>query len=74
VVEAKTLTNGKHLKLKVCDPKSNQWVSANAWRKGYLADQIKENSLIDLAFTMSMDDWMGRKSLTLTVIDIKQRS
>ena len=74
VVEAKTLTNGKHLKLKVCDPKSNQWVSANAWRKGYLADQIKENSIIDLAFTMSMDDWMGRKSLTLTVIDIKQRS
>ena len=68
------VSNGKHLKLKVCDPKSNQWVSANAWRKGYLADQIKENSLIDLAFTMSMDDWMGRKSLTLTVIDIKQRS
>jgi single-stranded-DNA-specific exonuclease len=74
VVEAKTLTNGKHLKLKVSDPKSNQWVSANAWRKGHLADQIKPNSLIDLAFTMSMDEWMGKKSLTLTVVDIKQRS
>lgn len=74
VVEAKTLTNGKHLKLKVSDPKSNQWISANAWRKGYLADQIKQNSIIDLAFTMSMDEWMGKKALTLTVIDIKQRS
>ncbi len=74
VVEAKTLTNGKHLKLKVSDPKSNQWISANAWRKGYLADQIKANSIIDLAFTMSMDEWMGKKALTLTVIDIKQRS
>jgi single-stranded-DNA-specific exonuclease len=74
VVEAKTLTNGKHLKLKVSDPKSNQWISANAWRKGYLAEQIKANSIIDLAFTMSMDEWMGKKALTLTVIDIKQRS
>jgi single-stranded-DNA-specific exonuclease len=74
VVEAKTLTNGKHLKLKVSDPKSNQWISANAWRKGHLADQIKANSIIDLAFTMSMDEWMGKKALTLTVIDIKQRS
>ncbi len=74
VVEATTLTKGKHLKLKVCDPKSRQWISANAWRKGYLAEQIKPNSIIDLAFTMSMDEWMGKKSLTLTVIDIKQRS
>ena len=74
VIEAKTLTKGKHLKLKVSDPDSKQWISANAWRKGHLADKIKENSLVDLAFTMSMDEWMGKKSLTLTVIDIKQRS
>ena len=74
VIEAKTLTKGKHLKLKVSDPDSKQWISANVWRKGHLADKIKENSLVDLAFTMSMDEWMGKKSLTLTVIDIKQRS
>ena len=74
MAQAKTLTKGKHLKLKVSDPESKQWISANAWRKGHLADKIKENSLVDLAFTMSMDEWMGKKSLTLTVIDIKQRS
>jgi single-stranded DNA-specific DHH superfamily exonuclease len=32
VVEAKTLTNGKHLKLKVSDPKSNQWISEILWQ------------------------------------------
>ena len=71
IVEAKTLTSGKHLKLKVSDPDSKQWINVNAWRKGYLAEYLKEGSLIDLAFTMSIDDWQGRKSLTLTTVDIK---
>jgi len=71
IVEAKTLTSGKHLKLKVSDPDSKQWINVNAWRKGYLAEHLKEGSLIDLAFTMSIDDWQGRKSLTLTTVDIK---
>jgi len=74
VVEAKTLTSGKHLKLKVSDPDSRQWINVNAWRKGHLADYFKEGSLIDLAFTMSIDEWQGRKSLTLTTVDIKPHS
>lgn len=41
---------------------------------GHLADYFKEGSLIDLAFTMSIDEWQGRKSLTLTTVDIKPHS
>ena len=48
-----------------------EWINVNALRKGYLAEHFKEGSLIDLAFTMSIDDWQGRKSLTLTTVDIK---
>jgi single-stranded-DNA-specific exonuclease len=71
IVEVKSLTNGKHLKFKLSEPDSKQWISANAWRKGHLAEHFKEGTLVDVAFTMSNDEWMGKKSLTLTVVDIK---
>jgi len=71
IIEVKSLTNGKHLKFKLSEPDSKQWISANAWRKGHLAEHFKEGTLVDIAFTMSNDEWMGKKSLTLTVVDIK---
>lgn len=69
-VEVKTLSQGKHLKIKLSDGERS-WVAGKSWRKGYMADQIKEGSLVDVVFNLEMDTWMNKNSLSLNIIDIK---
>jgi hypothetical protein len=43
----------------------------NAWRRGHESDKYPVNSYVDVAYTISMDEWMGRKGITLVAEDIK---
>lgn len=69
IVEAKPLSNGKHLKLKLSDGEK-VWIPANAWRKGHLADKIKVGDYVDVTYTLDIDTWSGNNNLVLVIEDI----
>jgi len=57
-------TEGKHLKLKI------QGTDAVGFGMGKLYSQIQSNKPIDIAYTIDMNTWNGRRSLQLKVKDI----
>jgi single-stranded-DNA-specific exonuclease len=71
VVNNETSGAGKHLKLRLGNDKSTNWLICNAWRRGHESDKYPVNSYVDVAYTISMDEWMGRKGITLVAEDIK---
>jgi single-stranded-DNA-specific exonuclease len=71
IVGSKVITSGKHLKLKLKGANGGSWVEANAWRRGPEADKWCEGAIVDIVFTMAMEEWGGRNSLTLTLEDIR---
>ena len=71
VVNNDTSGAGKHLKLRLGNDKSTNWLICNAWRRGHESDKYPVNSYVDVAFTITMDEWMGRKGITLVAEDIK---
>lgn len=71
VVNNETSGAGKHLKLRLGNDKNTNWLICNAWRRGHESELYPVNSYVDVAFTISMDEWMGRKGITLVAEDIK---
>lgn len=71
VVNNETSGAGKHLKLRLGNDKNTSWLICNAWRRGHESDKYPVNSYVDVAYTISMDEWMGRKGITLVAEDIK---
>lgn len=69
VVECKTLSNNKHIKLKLSDGEKS-WVPANGWRKGHLASKLSVGTKIDVVYTLDIDTWMGANKLTMIIEDI----
>lgn len=69
VVECKSITNGKHLKLKISNGEKN-WIPCNAWRKGDLYPKLNPGTKIDIAFNIEIDTWMNKNALSLNIIDI----
>ena len=69
VLESKPLSGGKHLKLKLSNG-GTQWITANAWRKGHLSEKVKEDSTVDIVYTLDLNTWSGRSSLVMIVEDI----
>ncbi len=73
VVKSETVgADGKHLKMRLKGPHvTDQWIDAMAWRQGDQSEKYPENSLIDVLFKLSMDEFRGRTSLTMIVEDLK---
>jgi single-stranded-DNA-specific exonuclease len=69
VVECKTLSNNKHVKLKLSDGEKS-WVPANGWRKGHLASKLNAGTKVDVVYTLDIDTWMGANKLTMIIEDI----
>jgi single-stranded-DNA-specific exonuclease len=69
VVDAKPLSKGKHMKLRLSDG-DKTWVAATAWRKGHLLEKIKNGSTIDVAYTLDLDTWSGNNNLVMIIEDI----
>jgi single-stranded-DNA-specific exonuclease len=58
----------QHLKMQVQSNGSR--LDAIWWKNGSVADTIEAGSQVDLAYTMSMDSYLGKKKLLLTIQDI----
>lgn len=62
----------KHLKLKVREPFSRDVVDAVAFNMAGEYGKLQSDALVDIAFTIDMNEWNGKRSLQLKVKDIQQ--
>ena len=67
---------GKHLKLRISSPKSPKLprllsIDAIAFNFGSLQGQLREGMTVDLAYSIDMNVWNGRRSVQLKVKDIR---
>lgn len=70
VKDIKTMTGGKHLKLRLADGGFN--VDAVGFGMGALAEELKTGDVIDAAFTPDINTWNGTERLQLLLSDIKR--
>ena len=69
IADKKTLSGGKHLKLKLCD--ASFCVEAIGFGFGALAEQYNVGDAIDVVFTPDINVWNGNERLQLNIRDIK---
>lgn len=69
VVGGPWVLKDQHLKMQVqCN---GSRVDAIWWKKGALAETLSEGSQVDLAYTMSRDNYLGKDKLLLTIRDMQ---
>jgi hypothetical protein len=73
ILEIKSISNGKHCKLKFTEG-DGLYISANAWRRGHYSKEFQVNDIVDLVFTMEIDTFTGRNNLILIIEDMKHSS
>lgn len=61
----------QHLRLKLAVPTQSQPVTALAWGKADLAEELKAGNQIDVAAALEWNEWQGRQSLQLMVKDLR---
>ena len=72
VIGGGTVTGGKHLRLQLRGPRENSpSLKAMAWRKGHLLGEYPEGSIVDVVFTMAMEEFNGKTTLTMTMDDFR---
>ncbi|HBP44975.1 MAG TPA: single-stranded-DNA-specific exonuclease RecJ [Flavobacteriales bacterium] len=66
---------GRHLKITICDPEfEGVAIDAIGWNMGELAPQIKQNTWIDLAFTLVKNTWKPRGWQNRTELNLHLRA
>ena len=65
-------SEGKHLKLKVCDPKSGIKFGAIGFGLGENAESFHVGDKIDFVYVIAKDDWNGDRQLQLKIKDLKK--
>jgi single-stranded-DNA-specific exonuclease len=68
VVSGPWVLKDQHLKMQVQSNGSR--LDAIWWKNGAVADTIDPGSQVDLAYTMSLNSYLGKKKLLLTIQDI----
>jgi single-stranded-DNA-specific exonuclease len=71
VREARTVGEGKHLRLVVDGGPATPALDAVAFQQGEWHKELKDGSLIDLVFQVEANEWNGRRRLQLNVQDLK---
>lgn len=61
---------GRHLRLKVFD--GTKYINCVGFGMGDYADEIKEGEILDIAFSMDINDFGGNRNLQLILKDIKK--
>ncbi|MFZ5645681.1 MAG: single-stranded-DNA-specific exonuclease RecJ [Bacillota bacterium] len=61
--------NGGHLKLRLKE--KNKYIEGIAFKMASCADEISAASEVDVAFSPSINEWKGKKSIQLEVKDIR---
>jgi len=62
----------KHLKLKVHEPLAHGELDAVAFNMAGEYAGLQEEKLVDIAFTVDMNEWNGRRNLQLKIKDIRE--
>jgi single-stranded-DNA-specific exonuclease len=68
--------DGKHLKLRLVSRSeaikqfNNYYIDAIAFNMGNLYSDLTSNQLIDIAYTIGIDEWNGKKGLQLIIRDL----
>jgi single-stranded-DNA-specific exonuclease len=62
--------DNKHLKLKIIDEEYGVLIDAVAFNMGALYGELKSNKPIDIAYSIDMNTWNGKRSLQLKIKDI----
>lgn len=71
VREARTVGEGKHLRLIVDRDAHGPVLDAIAFHQGAWADHLSEGSRVDLVFHLEANEWQGRQRLQLNVQDLR---
>lgn len=64
-------SDGQHLKL-LLGKNGTRPIEAMAWRLGHLAEPLRKHPHIDVAYTLSVNNWNDTRSLQLTVKDLRR--
>ncbi len=67
--DIRTLSGGKHLKLKMRD--GYQSFDAIGFNMGIISDEIKETDAVDVAFTLEINSFNGNEKLQMNLRDVK---
>lgn len=70
VVSQRLLKNGKHLKLVLSDGENH--VDAIGFNMGTFASNIRQGDSVDVAFSLSVNDFRGDRSAQIVLKDIKK--
>jgi len=68
--------DGKHLKFRVVSPsadgdlRTKKYIDAVAFNMGQIFPQLNANPSVDIAYTIDMNEWNGKKSIQLKIRDI----
>jgi single-stranded-DNA-specific exonuclease len=62
---------GKHLKLRIKDTKSDMIIDAIAFSMGSLYSALNQHNSIDIAYTIDMNVWNGSKKIQVKIKDLK---
>lgn len=71
VRDARSVGNGKHLKLIVDAGPASPVLDAIAFKQGDWAKTLAEGSLIDIVYALEANEWQGRQRLQLNIIDMR---
>lgn len=69
--EAKTVADGKHLKLVVDSHAGSPVLDAIAFHQGERRSAMSNEMRLDLVFNLEANDWQGRRMLQLNVQDLR---
>ncbi|WZO96316.1 single-stranded-DNA-specific exonuclease RecJ [Isosphaeraceae bacterium EP7] len=69
VGDPKTMTEGKHIKLRVAHGTAT--VEAVGWNMGERYKHLKAGMLVDLAYHPAINEWNGRRTIQLEIKDIR---
>lgn len=71
IKEIKSLSNGKHIKLKLSDGE-DKTINAVGWKKGHLKEILSSDDSVDIVYTIDLDTYSGYNNLLLILEDIKK--
>jgi single-stranded-DNA-specific exonuclease len=71
VREARTVGDGRHLRLVVDAGPNTPVLDAVAFHQGHRRDQVQEEMLIDVVYHLEANEWQGRRRLQLNVQDLR---
>lgn len=71
VREARTVGDGRHLRLVVDAGANTPVFDAVAFHQGHRRDHVQEGTLIDVVYHLEANEWQGRRRLQLNVQDMR---